>query len=227
EELIPKKYSNFDVIVIFNIPDTSELYFTYYGQAFIDINKFINLNIGIQFFEKSIIKRDVTSNKVTYYKHKRLREITKFRRNISNNFRASESYTYLTGYPESKERFGNTVDCSSGVSFNVSGDPLNFKKNLVDLLLNIHELMQIKDKLNSFPRLEIIRENELINALDNKMFEHIKKLINREEAGYEEIFITRIFEHNNRIVILDEIEKAYIYEKGLKSKTKKIFMESQ
>src|SRR5699024_1379839 len=227
EELIPKKYSNFDVIVIFNIPDTSELYFTNFGQAFNDINKFIDVNFGIQFAEKSIRKRDVTSKKVAYFKQNRLREITNFRRNISNNFRASESYTSLTGYPESKERFGNTVDCSSGVSFNVSGDPLNFKKNLVDLLLNIHELMQIKDKLNSFPRLEIIRENELINDLDNQMLEHIKKLINGEETGNEEIFITRIFEHNNRIVILDQIEKAYIYKKGLKSKTKKIFMESQ
>lgn len=218
DKFMPDTSFTFDSVILMREPGSqnNNVYLITFGQAYHDINDIIDFDFGIDFAEKAISNENVTTKNVNFFQQNRLKEITNYRRNSVDFARPTESYTSISGYPEDKERYGNSIHCSLGVSFLVPNGVNNFKTKLCKLIHNVDELITRGAVVNPFPRLKIVRDDLNVSILDELLLD---VLVNPEENNISTVDLSRLIEFQNYIFLLDEMNEVKLFTNANKRET--------
>jgi len=145
--------------------------------------------------------------------------MTNYRRNSSNLSKPTESYISVKGNPSDTKRYGKTILCSKGVTFNISYKSSDISTRLCQLILDIEEIIKYGLVLNKFPRIKIERDEKKIQELWKLLLAKIK------EDDVSDINLSQYYEKDNKLIFLDQVDKLELYLKGHKLDTGTDFTE--
>lgn len=227
DDFMPMETHTFDGILMIknNNNANGEVFLMSFGQSFHRVNKLIDPNFGIDFAERTIKKDNVKIKNVSFYQQNKLKEISNYRRKNGAIAKATESFSYISGNPELPKKYGKTINCGTGIAFNISLELENFSKKICQLIPDIEEALRGRI-LNDFPRLKILstksdEDKDKILILDNKL---LSEFIH-EEKNSNIVDISLIFEIKNSLFILDEQTSVNLFIKSNKLRTETLLID--
>jgi len=218
-DIVEKRKSNqYNAIII--VETQNSIYLVPKGRAYLVIEKFSDLNFGLNFAEKTIKTQNITMKSVGYMQRNKMREITNYKQSRNEFPQASESYFMVSGKPELESIFGANLECGTAVSLAKDYSLINEKsmKNFLDLFNKI-DIAMSKDAISSIPKfIKLPKKGAYSEKLDDELIKNIKK-----ENGKGEVFfnINKIQLLGSSLEILNNEMKLYIYTNRLSEKSMK------
>jgi len=222
EELFPKQ---FNAVII--AKTNNSIYLVPKGQGYHLAFKVADLNFGLDFAERQIHSKEVTLKSSNYIQNNKVSEVTNYRNSGSELPRANESIFTITAKPKNEEIYGETIECSSGITlsknYNLWRNSENNNITSFTNLFNEIDTTMSQDKLNNLPRsITYSKNSEESRQLDNHLYLYLQDETN-DNISFN---VNKILEINNGITINDEINNLFLYVKNNRDTTKQIGINS-
>lgn len=199
----------------------NKVYLISFGQSYHDIYDVIDYDFGIDFAEKTIARDDITHKHVNFFQQNKLAEVTNFRRSSLGFDKPTESFNAISGIPFDKTRYGSTIKCSLGVTFNIKTTINDFKNEIIDYIINIDEILEEGPTISTFPRLRKVQDKELEYTLDNHLLTLLKTAITENNV----VDLSRFIETPNSLIVLEDMTNLTMYIIGNKKESNKIIFD--
>lgn len=161
----PKNKIYFGVLLISN----SDLaYAVSLGKAYFYLKNFCDMEFGLNLAERIVDRNNMRIKNSKYFNVRKSKTITTYQNGSTIDYDSGESMQYIKAKTTEEEKWGGTVSFGNSVAFNIKKSP----QELIGLINDIEEELKKPPKF-SIPRAEIVKNEEIIKELNQKLISHI------------------------------------------------------
>lgn len=215
ERFSDEELTKYNGIVV--VETSKNIYMVSFGHAFWTIEKYADLDFGMDFAERGIKEDNITLKGISFIQRNKMRGLINYKKGLNEFPQASESYFTLSGIPTFEKEYGKSVDCGVGVKFQKTFNM--FPKKSENKFKNINQLVNIFNEIDitmglrvnsTLPRLQTLKKNdEQSKELDRIFLSKITEKENEEANIY--LDLNRIQLIGNSVKVIDNSHNIQIY----------------
>lgn len=195
----PKNIFHFGLLVCRNEDDPKEIYVVSLGKSHFYLAKFIEANFGITLAVRMGDEKTTILKKSRYFTGTKRHEVSSYENFNINSYESGESVEHLKIKASNHEIWGDkNIIFADSIQLNVNKSP----SELAQILNDISDTLR-NEEIIKLPKLEQVKDVNLISVLDSKIFESLAEnaAISVEEMSVHGVNICfRFNEHNYELI---------------------------
>jgi len=169
---VPKNIFHFGLLVCTNSENPEVVYIVSLGKSHFYLNKFIELDFGIDLAIRMADEDTILLKKSRYFSGSKRQDISSYTDFVKDNYESGESVDHLKLKAANKDIWGGrNIICADSIQLDISKSP----DQLVEVFGYIDDAL-VGDHVIDLPKLEQVKDLDLISYLDDEMLSSVKEL---------------------------------------------------
>lgn len=167
----PINISYFGLLLCKKIDSPEQIYAVSLGKTHFYLSKFIERDFGIKIAVRMVNEENVLLKKSRYFAGTKRQEISSYISFVKNNYEAGESVEHLKSKAQDTGCWGEkNIIFADSIQIDISESPQELVK-----YFELIESTLLNDEVIDLPKLELVKDEDTINRLDNALSESIRQ----------------------------------------------------